>query len=177
MMAFVANPHTQQLVCSSRASSVRSRPPVSVTPDIFTFADPFASLASLPMSEVEVLVSAANLREDFGGVVGGAYLLIGIGGFVSGLATATAISSQLVGIDAASRLVGASTAAVDDWKAGLALPSLDELHSACVLVSTPASARQLFLCTAPSSAACAVTCGIDEEFSDYYGEPVYLCHT
>ena len=57
-------------------------------------------------------------------------------------------------------------------EAGLDLPTYEELEDACVLVS-----KQLSLCAKPNSPADDDMCSIDEQFSDFCGEPVYLCRT
>ena len=72
----------------------------------------------------------------------------------------------------------ASAAPVDAWSAdpvvladrlseGYAIPSLEELEDACVLVS-----EKLAVCAMPADDSCT----IDEQFSELYGKPVYLCH-
>ena len=47
-------------------------------------------------------------------------------------------------------------------------PSLEEIQDACVIVS-----EQLAVCATPNPAD--DTCSIDDDLTDLYGEPVYLC--
>ena len=77
------------------------------------------------------------------------------------VASAVAATAPTGGVDLEARL-----------EAGLDIPSLEELQDACVLVS-----ERLALCAEPTRAADDDTCAVDEQFSDMYGKPVYLCRT
>ena len=62
------------------------------------------------------------------------------------------------------------------WMAGMELPSLDELMDGCHLVAETAwhpgaEDKSYFLCANPGDEHCQP----DEDFSAYYGSPVYLC--
>jgi hypothetical protein len=56
------------------------------------------------------------------------------------------------------------------WLAGTPLPTLEALHDSCVMVAE-AGMKSWFICASPS----AESCEPDEDFSAYYGQPVYLC--
>lgn len=168
--------------------------PAAVVPalDWSIFADPSQALIGMPMSEIETITALSNAREDFGGVVGGSYALIDLCMLATGVATVLAISGQLKKSHLAEQLPVANwntvwptatdgVAAAGDWSdvklpslaemEGLVLPSLDELRRACVLITTASSARDLVLCTTPTRG-----CKLGTGFSQYYGEPVYVCN-
>ena len=58
------------------------------------------------------------------------------------------------------------------WLAGAVLPPLEELAQSCFHIADAqhASGRAWFLCASPQSG-----CEPDEDFSAYYGQPVYVC--
>ena len=56
------------------------------------------------------------------------------------------------------------------WLAGTALPSLDELADSCHVVAEEAG-KVFAICTSPNNDACEP----DEDFSSYYGQPIYVC--
>jgi len=55
------------------------------------------------------------------------------------------------------------------WLAGKPLPSLGELAESCYLVAEE-GAKSWFICASATG-----DCSADEEFSAYYGQPVYIC--
>jgi hypothetical protein len=55
------------------------------------------------------------------------------------------------------------------WLAGKPLPTLGQLAESCVLIAEE-ERKSWFICT-----SAAGDCSADEEFSDYYGQPVYIC--
>ena len=61
-------------------------------------------------------------------------------------------------------------AAPRGWRAGAALPSFEDLTNACHCVAQEAD-KTWFLCAKALSPDCIP----DEDFTDYYGQPVYLC--
>ena len=101
-----------------------------------------------------------------------AHLSAPVASAVAATATATATVLAQPAIPAPAT---APTGGVDleaRLEAGLDIPSLEELQDACVLVS-----EHLALCAEPTRAADDDTCAVDEQFSDMYGKPVYLCRT
>ena len=56
------------------------------------------------------------------------------------------------------------------WQAGSALPSFEALINACHCVAQEAD-QTWFLCANALSPDCVP----DEDLTDYYGKPVYLC--
>lgn len=125
---------------------------------------------------------ANNLREDFGGQVGGSYMLIWMLLMASLLAQASMLSSMareesrprqwLQDRSRAATREHMWETAEFDWITGLEIPSWAELLESCVLVAeginTPYS---LYLCKEPSD----VRCSQDDELTMLYGTPVYLC--
>jgi len=59
-----------------------------------------------------------------------------------------------------------------EWKSGTKLPTLEDLQDTCHMVAD-GSAYNLFLCLTPPSGDS--DCQQDDNFSAYYGQPVYLC--
>lgn len=164
--------------------------PLRVTPALARAASPLAmtgfemsnfalyhsghELAGLDLDTASKMIGQNNMAEDFGGVVGGTYAVAFFGAVFCSLATLYGITSYGFG-DMEQVPFGKwrkfKLDVVDLWNAGMALPTLEELERACVVVTTAASERQLLLCSAPSNGVCTP----DEEFSDYYGQPVYVC--
>lgn len=140
--------------------------------DFGIFADPSPALVGLDMSELETIITASNSREDIGGVVGGSYALAELGLLATGFATLMLINSQLKKQQVPFAAWQAPVSPAAEWMAGLALPSLEELQRACVLVTTASSAHDLVLCANPTGADMCIE---DEDFSEYYGVPVFVC--
>jgi len=57
-----------------------------------------------------------------------------------------------------------------DWLAGRPLPTMEELADACVPIASGPNGSWA-MCSTPKDASCEP----DELFSDYYGQPVYVC--
>jgi len=144
---------------------------------VWSLEDPLSSLTSLVQdvgldgviewSDIDSVVMTANMREDAFGIVGGSYYSIFFAAVLSGSLAAHAIQNQML-------RRAPPRANFFEWMAGSALPSLDELQTACVPIAM-GDGRDLFLC-AEESLFPAGACGEDEEFSEYYGQPVYVCH-
>jgi len=153
---------------------------------MWSLEDPASSLVALVQDvgldgvldweAIDSVVIASNAREDLGGVVGGSYGLVAMAGLLSGAATAHVIASQrskqeeLVPFGDFKKQEEVGLRPAFEWLAGAALPSLEELQDACVQIAN-SDGRYLFLCATPE----AGTCDEDEIFSDYYGQPMYVC--
>lgn len=100
------------------------------------------------------------------------YLVSATGGLGLGLAggVATAGGAGRVAAPPEPR------AGMMEWMAGAPLPTLDELRESCWMIGNDGlrDGRRKFLCFEPTNAG-AYDCEADEEFSDFYGLPVYVC--
>ena len=80
------------------------------------------------------IVAAANAREDMFGIVGGSYLMLD-GLLMAAVVVAVVMSFEFKkGFMAAAEEETALTDAGFVWKAGIALPTLEELSHSCAII-------------------------------------------
>ena len=85
---------------------------------------------------VNSIVAAANAREDMFGIVGGSYLMLD-GLLMAAVVVAVVMSFEFKKGFMAARAVEEETALTDAgfvWKAGIPLPTLEELSHSCAII-------------------------------------------
>ena len=129
---------------------------------VWSLEDPLSSLTSLVQdvgldgviewSDIDSVVMTANMREDAFGIVGGSYYSIFFAAVLSGSLAAHAIQNQML-------RRAPPRANFFEWMAGSALPSLDELQTACVPIAMGdgCAAHPLHHYCATTEGSCAAT--------------------
>lgn len=169
---------------------VRSTSPSMTSPAfwVHAFEDPLPSLVGA--EDLEAALAAQNVAEDMGGVVGGSYLLGGAIAIAGASAAYIALSrapsaaqsdvahAAVLGPAPAPWKINAHGPAPRGrtwffgdftWKTSR-LPSLGDLEHSCYMIGEGAT-RSLYLCLSQVGDDCVE----DSTYSEYYGQPVYLC--
>lgn len=87
-------------------------------------------------------------------------------------------SSYSTTVDAFMKITERQQHAADkdgwQWLAVKSLPTFEELQEACHMVAEGLDSN-LFLCAKPMDPLEGFECTKDKDYSEYYGQPVYLC--
>lgn len=127
---------------------------------------------SVPTSspKVQEVLSATEHQEYLLAILAGVIITL----YLSGVVYAVQSSVEAVTSMVAPSLIRAAAASprpqYKEWLTGRPLPTTDELAEGCVLIASGPLGHWA-MCSTPKDS----TCEPDEVFSDYYGQPIYVC--
>lgn len=127
---------------------------------------------SVPTSspKVQEVLSATGHQEYLLALLSGVIITL----YLSGVVYAVQSSVEAVTSMVAPSLIRAAAASprpqYKEWLTGRPLPTTDELAKGCVLIASSPLGHWA-MCSTPKDS----TCEPDEVFSDYYGQPIYVC--
>jgi len=163
-LAFVAQA-APRLVMSHSQPAMRSTPPIAMLSGI----DAATLLAAVPDGFADVSAGAAAESSSF--EVAASLMGLCIAAFIGSTILSGATDTE------AEEQPGHKEAQAFGWLQAdlrMPLPSFAELKDACHLVGSW-KGNAMFLCSSPQQMGATTHCEQSADFTEYYGQPVYVC--
>ena len=128
---------------------------------------------SVPTSspKVQEVLSATEHQEYLLAILAGVIITLYLSGVVAAVESSVEAVTAMVAPALSSATVTRPDYQFKEWlKYTDELPTINDLTGACVLIASGPHGHWA-MCSTPKDP----TCKADEEFSQYYGQPIYVC--